>query len=536
MLRWIFFLLFSLSLTATELQIQVLATTDTHGSILPADPFTQKTKAQGWAKLATLIRQMKARQPHTLLLDCGDSIQGDPINYICHRLRPELPDPSMAIMNDLGYHAMAMGNHELDWGMENAKRAAGQAKFPWLCANLVEKSTGNTPFAPYLVLNVSGVKVGLLGLCTSTLVQYLEPEWKQRYQVEDAIQCAERMIPKLRTQEKAEVVIVLYHGGPGALNATAGEEDQGLAMLDRVPGIDLILGGHTHNQINTQHKGIPFLIPGIRGEALAVAQIQLKKEKHGWRVLKREGQLLELPIETPEDPKVLSLTEKLRNLTDNYLDTYATELQVDLDGRWGRMEDTTPAQLLHAVQLRATGAQLSAISAPSMKYFVPKGPTSVRQFFALVPYEDRIARIRITGKQLRLWLEHSAQAYNFSHHPELFTKLVPRHHFDTIYGVNYTLDLSKPLGSRVWDLKYAGEPVREDQVFTMAITTFRLAGGSGYMDAIGFKGSAEMVHKEGLRNLLLDYVLSQPRLNVPLTRHWRTVPSLERQRVLNEAF
>ena len=254
-----------------------------------------------------------------------------------------------------------------------------------------------------------------------------------------------------------------------------------------------------------------------------------------WRVVASSERLLKPEDGTASDPEVLRLTSELRTATEHYLGTAATNLLVDLDSRWSRMEDTPLMQLLHQVQRQATGAQLSAAACPGPKLFIPKGPTSVRQFFALAPYENRVALIRLTGDQLKRYLEQSARHYLHSWEPGLYNRDVPFYNFDTVDGVSYALDLGQPEGSRVRSLSYQGKPVKPDQSFTMAISTYRLRGGGGYMAAIGFTGTPELVTKASQRNLLLEYVLSHPTLNPVLANNWRTIPYLDRERVLSLA-
>ncbi len=159
----------------------------------------------------------------------------------------------------------------------------------------------------------------------------------------------------------------------------------------------------------------------------------------------------------------------------------------------------------------------------------------MRQFYALAPYENQVARIRITGAQLKAYLEHAARHYTYSWEPELYNRDVPIHDFDTVDGVGYALDLGKPVGSRVVNLSFQGKPVKPDQAFTLALTTYRLWGGGGYMEAIGFKGAPELVTEASQRNLILAYVLAHPSLNPTVAHAWRTIPYLDRERVLNQA-
>jgi 2',3'-cyclic-nucleotide 2'-phosphodiesterase / 3'-nucleotidase len=528
-------LLFALALNAQDVQIQVLATTDLHGHVLARDTYTLQPANQGWAKLATLIRKQKALNPATILVDSGDVISGEPINYVRNRLKPELPEPDLAIMNALGYNVMAIGNHEFDYGFPLLRSVEEQAKFPFLSANIVFTATGKSVFTPYVMVEVSGVKVAILGLTMAAVPASTDPANVEGLKFLDPVETARNLVPKLRDSEKADLVLVVIHGGlaKGPCSSWSGAPVQ--CLVDKVPGIDLILAGHTHEALVTRVSGVPLIQAQSYGRALGVAEFTLRKSRARWVVAKFESRLEKPNSETPEDPQVLELTAPLRAATETYLNTSAVDLSSDLDSRWCRMEDTPVIQLLHTVLRRATGAQLSAIGCPSSRIFIPRGPTAVRQFYALVPYEDRIARIVITGAQLKKYLEHAARAFNYSHQPELFNPEVRAQDFDLVSGVTYILDLSKLPGSRVTDLKFQGSPVRTEQTFSLAITTYRLAGGGGYLDAIGFKGQPELITSLTLRNLLLEYVLSRPSLSVPLANNWRTIPALDRERVLAQA-
>lgn len=531
MLRWLLLFLSTVVLSAQTQVLQVLTTTDTHGQILAEDSYTLLPAQKGWAKLATLIRAQKAKNPNTLLIDCGDSLQGEPISYVRARVRKDLPEPAVAIMNALGYHAMTVGNHDFDWGFPALREVEEQAQFPFLGANVVLSATGKPAFTPYVIVEQAGLRVAVLGLTTSQLPRLTEGGPLKGLRVEDAVLVARQLVPQLRQTEKADVVVLAYHGGLGKLPGAPGDENQALALAE-IPGVDLVLSGHTHQGLTQKQGAVPILQCPAMASALGMAELHLEKEKGAWRVKRAEARLLRPEPETQMDAQVLDLTATLRTQTNKYLDTQATTLTVDLDGRFARMEDTAVMQLFHTVQRQATGAQLSAATAPSQRYFVPKGPASVRQIWALMPYDNRLVTLRITGLQLKRYLEHAARYYRFSHEAELVNKEFSASDFDTVDGVSYALDLSKPVGQRVTALKQNGKPVTPDQSFTLALSSYRFNGGGGYMEAMGWKGEAERISTQPLRNLILDYVLARPTLTLSPTQNWRTIPSLDRERVL----
>ncbi len=534
----VFFLALLIStglLSAQQLKLRVLSTTDLHGHVLPQDAYSLQPAQEGWAKLATLIREAKAENPNTLLIDSGDTIEGEPINYVRTRLRPDLPEPSIAVMNALGYSAMALGNHDFNWGLDVLRKVEKQASFPFLSANTVAAKGGKGAFTPWTKVNIGGANVIIVGFTTPGIPKWEEPGNYAGLAFQDIVESAKALIPRLREKEKADVIIVTMHSGLGALPGQVGDDNCALRLAEQVPGIDLILSGHTHLPISIQQKGTPILQAAAHGQALAVADLTLQKNQGGWRVLAREGRLVRPTAETPQDAQVLELTAMLRSATETYLNTGATNLLTDLDGRWCRLEDTPLMQLLHTVHRQATGAQLSAVSWTSARIFIPAGPTSIRQFYLLEPYENQVARIRITGKQLRAYLEFAARAYNFSHEPDLFNKAVAFYDVDQVDGCAYALDLSQPVGTRVRNLMFKGQPVRDEQTFTLALSTYRLRGGGGYMEAIGFTGQPEFITPQLARNLLFTYVLSHPAMALAAVNAWRTIPALDRERVMQQA-
>ena len=517
----------------TDTTVRVLTTTDVHGHVMPQDTFTLRPENQGWAKLATLIRQARVDHANTVLVDCGDELQGEPMDYVHAVLHPDQPEPSIAIMNTLGYAAMAVGNHEYNFGLPNLRSAEKQANFPFLSANTLDARTGRPAFKPYILYKAGPLTIAIVGFTTPWIPNWEEPANYAGLRFEDIVATAKTIIPKLRTKEKADLVIVAMHSGLGKVDGRVGDENAALRLADQVPGIDAILTGHTHQPIVTEHKGVPILQASCWGKALGVLDLTLHEDKGRWAVTARQAQLLKPEDTTVLDPEALSLTAGIRALTDRYLDTLATNLSTDLDGRWARIEDSSLVQLVQTVMRQATGAQLASVACNNTGIFIPKGPTSIRQFYALEPYEDHVAVIQVTGAQLKTYLEHAARYFTYSWQPELFNPDIPGYDFDMVDGATYALDLGKPVGQRVVGLSIAGQPVKPDQTFTLALTTYRLRGGGGYMDAMGFSGGPLSVTDRSLRNLLFSYVLAHPNLSITPDNNWRTIPYLDRERVLN---
>src|SRR5262249_41136562 len=171
--------------SAERIKITVLATTDLHGNMYPVDYYNDdKPSNRGLIKIATLIRAARAANPNNLLIDCGDTIQGSPIEYVYQTFvrtghlplkltfpgEPFSQDPMMLAMNALGYDAMVLGNHEFNFGLKNLDRARSDARFPWLSANTaLVAGSGRKPFASYLLKTVAGVRIAVIGVTTPAI-------------------------------------------------------------------------------------------------------------------------------------------------------------------------------------------------------------------------------------------------------------------------------------------------------------------------------------------------------------------------------
>ena len=265
---WFGILFVALGLAAQDVRIQVLGTTDMHGQVMAEDTFSLQPANQGWAKIATLIRAQQAANPNTVLVDCGDTIQGQPANYIRNVLRRDLPEPSIAIMNALGYSAMAVGNHEYNFGLDVLREAEKQAHFPFLSANTLD-AQGKPAFPDARVVTVAGVRVLLVGFTTPIVPKIEEPENYAGLRFKDILQTAATLIPRLKAETRADVVVALLHCGLGAVDGQPGDENAALRLADQVPGLDAIFTGHTHLAISTTHKGVPILQAQSQGRALA---------------------------------------------------------------------------------------------------------------------------------------------------------------------------------------------------------------------------------------------------------------------------
>src|SRR5574340_172398 len=255
-MRFIALLLLALPLLAQRATVSVLATTDMHGNLYPLDYYTNKPARRGLAKVATLIRAVRAQDPNALLIDCGDTIQGSPVESVYQTIvstgkaplgisfAPALiaADPMMLAMNALRYDSMTVGNHEFNFGQKSLQRARADARFPWISANT---EGGAQPFQPYIVRAAGPVKVAVIGVTTPAVPTWEKLEHLGGYRFTAARSAVERTLARLRAAEKPDLIIAAVHAG---LEPAPSAEHIAREVAE-VPGIDAMVFGHTHREV-----------------------------------------------------------------------------------------------------------------------------------------------------------------------------------------------------------------------------------------------------------------------------------------------
>ncbi len=244
------------------LELTLLTTNDLHANLVPFNhPAKMKDKTPklndvgGAARRATIVSRVRAKsQCPVLLLDSGDTTQGN--NQMARGFHGE---PDIAVLNAMNYDAMAPGNHEFLWPAADTLRNHKDSHFPWVCANLVDEKTGKLLFEPYVIREIDGVRVAFLGLITTKVNK---PQYKAARELgltaTDPIKAAEHYVSEIR--QKADILICLSHLGFGTDRTLAAE----------VPGIDIILGGHSHTRL--PH---PYLAPAGTPSATYIGAVPI---------------------------------------------------------------------------------------------------------------------------------------------------------------------------------------------------------------------------------------------------------------------
>jgi len=522
---------------AQRAHVVILGTTDMHGRIFPIDYYTNKYENVGIAKIATLVKEARKNDPNLLLVDSGDTIQGTPLEYFHNKRNNTPPDPMMLAMSALHYDAMTVGNHEYNFGLKVLAKARSEAKFPWLSANTYNTQVKGDPsnyHTPYIIKEVNGVRVGILGLTTPGI-----PNWENKPNYEglefkETVSEAKKWVPILRAQGQVDLVAIAMHMGieedlrTGAKSpAQVTNENAAVAIAREVPGVDVILMGHTH-------RDVPALI--INGVLLAQANrwashlarvdVYLEKPSDGrWRVLAKQSRTIPVTEKTALDPEIARLGEAYDKETQDWLGRRIGESSAELTSPDCRFRDSAIIDLIQRAQLEAGKAEVSMAACFNPQARIPQGPVTVRDIAGLYEYENTLVTLELTGQQLKDALEHSARYFRL-YEPgkslsELVDSRIPGYNFDVAEGVTYTLDITKPFGQRIQSLRFKGQPLSPMQKLRVVTNNYRVNGGGNY----AMYKDAPVVYRssEEVRELIIDWVEKNKTIPTQVNNNWRIV-------------
>jgi len=513
------------------LDLVVAATTDVHGYIRGWDYYTGVSDTlRGLTRAATIIDSLRRySSPTPVVVDAGDVLQGTPLAYVAARIDTTMPHPVILAMNAVQYDAAVIGNHEFNYGVATLDRAVRQADFPFLAAN-VYTPDGRQPYRPWAVSTRRNVKIAIVGATTPGSNLWDRDNLSGRLVVRD-------IVPDVRTAVRdardagASVVIVLLHSGldePSSydtVSTNVGSENVAARVAREVRGIDLIVYGHSHKEMrDTVIAGTLLMQPKNWATSVAVAHLGLERVNNRWRVRTKRSTVVQSARHV-ESPRVIAAVAEGHRAAIAYANTTIGTTSVAWRADSARVVDTPLIDFILETEREASGAQLASTAAFSLDASLAPGPITVARLAALYPYDNTLRAVKITGEQLRAYLEQSARYFKPNAQGSAdIDPAIPGFNYDIVKGVDYTIDVSRPIGERITQLSFDGRPVAPTDTFTMALNNYRQTGGGGFAMLRG----APVVYDKQLeiRQLLIDEVKRKGTL-VPVDYfhpNWRIVP------------
>ncbi len=466
----------------------ILGTSDIHGNVDNYDYYTDSvptgSSARGLTKVMTYVKGVLAENPdNTLLIDNGDTIQGTPLVYYFGVLHPELaPNPMATVMNAMGFVSATVGNHEFNYGPGVFKRYQDAADFPLLSANVT--GCQDYTFTPYIIKDVNGVQVGILGLTPPAVKYWERPENITGCVFGDAMDAANHYVPIMKA-EGADVIVVAAHTGLDDTYGYGREENFARFLAEEVPGIDVILAGHAHANVSGQFiNGVLITEPNYHTRNLSDIRITVTGEGSDWAVTSKSSST---PAMGPyaEDPDILAITGPYHDVTVEYINTPIGEALDDFPGGFmARVADGPMADLINQVQMDAAAEAGFPVEASLAALFtnqaqIMKGPIKLKDAYAVYIYDNTLYVIEATGQMIKDEIEWTANYFNeYAYGPEGVTvnSTVRDYNYDLWSGIDYKIDVTRPVGDRVVELTLNGQPLAMDQVVNVALNNYRATG------------------------------------------------------------
>ncbi|MFD5076687.1 bifunctional metallophosphatase/5'-nucleotidase [Streptomyces sp. NPDC058371] len=505
--------------------LTVLGTTDLHGHVFNWDYFKNAEysdaagNAMGLARISTLVAQIRKEKGrrNTLLLDAGDTIQGTPLTYYYAKVDPITAKggpvhPMAQAMNAIGYDAVALGNHEFNYGIETLRKFESQCDFPLLGANALDAKTLKPAFPPYFMkrFHVPGlppVKVAVLGLTNPGIAIWDKAYVQGKLTFPGLEEQAAKWVPKLRSMG-ADVVVVSAHSGSSGTSSYGDQlpyvENSAALVAQQVPGIDAILVGHAHVEIpelkvtNAKSgKTVVLSEPLCYAERLSVFDFELVFEKGRWQVESVAASLRDSKS-VADDPEITKLLKDEHAAVVKYVNQVvgtATETLTTVEARY---KDAPIIDLITKVQEDVVRAALAGTEYASLPVIaqaspfsrtsqIPAGQVTIRDLSGLYVYDNTLVAKLLTGAQVRAYLEYSAEyfvqtAAGAVVDPEKLTNANnrPDYNYDYVSGLRYDIDVAQAAGARIKNLTFNGAALDDAQQFVLAVNNYRANGGGAF--------------------------------------------------------
>ncbi|MBB4765736.1 bifunctional metallophosphatase/5'-nucleotidase [Amorphoplanes digitatis] len=545
--------------------LTVLGTSDTHGNVYNWDYYKDLEYDDsahndiGVAKLAGLVNQIRdeRRGKATLVLDAGDTIQGTPLATYYAKQEPITTTgerhPMARAMNVLHYDAVTLGNHEFNYGLPLLNLWIRQLGFPALAANAVDVRTGRPAFTPYVIKKVSlghgapTLRVGILGLTNPGVAIWDRANVEGKLRFDDMIATAAKWVPIMRARG-ADIVLISAHGGDSGTSSYGPElpnENPSALIAEQVPGIDAILFGHAHANVPQRFvtnaaTGAQVLLaePSKWGQRLARMDFTLTRDRGRWTITEKKSDLLNTNT-VAEDPKVLAAVRAQHAKTVAYVNQVVATSTEELSAAESRYKDTPILDYINKVQTDTVTAALAgtayaalpvlSIAAPFSRTAVfPKGDVKIKDVAGLYIYDNTLEAVVMTGAEVRAYLEYSAKYFvtlPVGATPDPATlndPKVPDYNYDVFSGVDYDIDISRPVGDRITRLEIAGAAVAADAQFVVAVNNYRRSGGGNFPGIV--KTQVYNAQQE-IRQLLIDWAQAKGEINPAdfFAPNWRLV-------------
>ncbi|MCQ2068410.1 MAG: bifunctional metallophosphatase/5'-nucleotidase [Bacteroidaceae bacterium] len=464
--------------------VRVVSTSDIHGRIFDKDCVTGDEREGSMAKFSTFLNRQRKEYRNVIYLDAGDMLQGSVDVYQDVTAQYRRPSLAAAAFNSLGCYATVLGNHDFSVGVPSYDRFFRSIECPVLGANVYFDAPGDY-LPPYRIYETKGVRIAILGMSTP-LSNIQQPKDRRELDVADITESAKYWMPILKEEEKADVVIGLFHSGyDGGRNEDGITENVVRKILGEVPGFNLILFGHDHRarclkSVDCNGDSVLLLNTGPFMTNAGVATVTVTGAKTGNPVIRTDGQLVNITGEIP-DKKFMKQLSGWYDDVKEYSDSVMGVLANPLDANSILWDRSSLMDFLHSIQMRFGGAEVSLASPGFNRNCFPAGEIRGKDMFDLYSSDNFMVSVQMKGSEIRTILENSAsQYYNTVTNGNgglLKSRRRSLSNLVTAAGIRYEIDVTKPEGKRIRIISMSdGTPFDPGRMYRTTINSYQYFG------------------------------------------------------------
>ncbi|MFC3927515.1 bifunctional 2',3'-cyclic-nucleotide 2'-phosphodiesterase/3'-nucleotidase [Streptococcus caprae] len=569
--------------------VRIISTTDLHTNLVNYDYYQDKpSQSVGLAKTAVLIDQAKAENPNVILMDNGDTIQGTPLGtYKAIVDKPEAGEqhPMYAALESLGYDVGTLGNHEFNYGLDYLDQVISTAGMPIVNANVLDATTLKPLYKTYEIItktftDTTGkpvtLKLGVTGIVPPQILNWDKANLEGKVVVKDSVEALEALVPEIRAAG-ADLVFVLSHSGIGDDVYEKGEENEGYQIAG-IEGVDAVVTGHSHaefpaggkgfysryagvDDVNGLINGTPVTMAGKYGDHLGIIDLNITYKNGKWQTNSAKGEIRKIDTKSDiVDESIIAIAKEAHEGTVNYVRQQVGTTTAPINSYFALVKDDPSVQIVNNAQIWYAKQELAGTPEASLPILsaaapfkaggrdfndvtsytdIPAGPIAIKNVADLYLYDNVTAILKLTGADIREWLEMSAGQFNqidpTSTAPQNIVNSDYRiYNFDVIDGVTYEYDITQPNkydrsgklvnpdASRVRNLSYQGQPIDDKQEFIVVTNNYRANGSfPGVVNA----SLNRLLNLEN-RQAIINYIISEKTINPSADNNWNFTNSI----------
>lgn len=532
--------------------IHIYSTNDIHGHYFDSTYVGGNVQGSLLA-VSEYINQRRAEfgRDNVILVDGGDFLQGDNAAYYHNFVDTDSPHVYAQMAERMGYDAVIVGNHDIEAGPAVYNRMKKELKMPLLAANAIDRSSGKCHFREYSVVKRQGLRIAIIGLTNPAMRTWLGEDKLDDMDFVDPMNgFAQQLVDKVRAKENPDALVLVIHSGTGNGDGSM-LESQGLDLMQSLQGVDLVVCAHDHNPMTVDNDQTDLIDAGSHCNMVGHATLSI--ETKDGKVVSKDMKVETVGIDRHSIDKAMSeefqaTYDKVKQFSNMEIGTLEMELRTS-EAFTGM---NNYLNFVHSVCLEATGADICFAAPLKFDGHVSAGTVVYNDLFTIYPYENQLFVITMSGREVKDYLEAAYDGWINSvsgAKGETLLKIVPRsdartgqqgwsfvnrsYNFDSASGINYSVDVTKPKGSRISISSLAdGSAFSMDATYKVTTTSYRVNGGGGLMKAAGIPDAEPRIiaREKEIRDMVYDYFLAHgtvtPQLvaKPELIGRWEFVP------------